>query len=364
MAKDKVKCKGCGSLVWVGAKMYDGYCHDCYARGRHLPKEEDDDQWLAGSGQKKKPRPTTPLPIKSRPLLWRKLFPKLRLPRFRFPKFRRIRHLWRGLLLLLLFPLAVSFIFKGAFWIKGMTVNMAGETTAMNVIREEKNKTFFDKGERMTYEAIVINRRALNEFRDSGSDYRMIGEFVYARKDGSGTLKNNFSSIVSAHVEMSYNSETDVYKFVISNTGTDEKMKDHRIEDGTYYIVNENDKTYVLHDFFGERTATDISKDAIIYNFLMKIHMENALYTGYLDREAEGFSLWGGAYYYRHITIENPGPQAFNDTRVELKTYDNKPVWYLYVYHDRNTGIGCHITLNYYYDNISQDAPKVEEYGG
>jgi hypothetical protein len=55
----KIKCKGCGCMVWAGAKMTDGYCHDCYSRGKHLPPD-DSDQWLAGSGQKKKSPTSTP----------------------------------------------------------------------------------------------------------------------------------------------------------------------------------------------------------------------------------------------------------------------------------------------------------------
>jgi hypothetical protein len=307
---------------------------------------EDDDEWL--SPLRKKPAPYRQPPPTSRPFTRPWSFPKIQL---------------RWWLLLLLIPVAVSLLIKGAFWIKSITVNMAGETAAMEAIRKAKNKTFFDRGERMNYETIVVNRRALNEFRNSGADYRMTGEFIYAYRDiVRGTAANNFSTSVRAHVEMSYNSKTDGYKFVIRNTGTDEKMASYRIEDGIYYIVKENGATYVLTDFFGERTATDISEDDSIYNFLMKYHMEYALYTNYLDREAEGFSLWGGAYFYRFIKIENPGLQAFSNTRIELRTYDNKPVWYIYEYHDKDTGIGCHVKLNYDYDNIPNDAPSVADY--
>ena len=341
---DTVKCKGCGSQIWVGAKIIDGYCHDCYSRGRHLP-EDLDDEWLSPVRKKPAPMPTTKRPPTRTPS-----------PRVHKPRFRRV-------IILLFILAALSFISKSSFWVKSITVRMADETAAMDVIRNEKNKTFFDKGERMNYEAIVVNRRALNEFRNSGSDYRMSGEFIYAYRDHvRGTAANNFSTSVRAHVDMSYNSKTDVYKFVISNTGTDEKMASYRIEDGTYYIMNENGKTYVLTDFFGEKTATDISKDDSIHKFLMKYHMEYSLYTSYLDREAEGFSLWGGAYFYRFIKIENPGLQAFSNTRIELRTYDNKPVWYIYEYHDKDTGIGCHVKLNYYYDNIPNDAPSVADY--
>ena len=341
---DTVKCKGCGSQIWVGAKIIDGYCHDCYVRGRHLP-EDTDDEWLSPVNKKPAPKPTAKKPPAFRP------FPKISLHGFRrFIKF-------------LLILAVLLLILKSSFWVKSITISMAGETAAMNIIRKEKNKTFFDKGERMDYETIVVNRRALNEFRNSGSDYRMSGEFIYAYRDGArGTAANNFSTSIRAHVEMSYNSKTDVYKFEIRNTGTDEKMASYRIEDGAYYIVNENGKTYVLTDFFGERTAADISEDDSIYKFLMKYHMEYALYTGYLDREAEGFSLWGGAYFYRFIKIENPGLQAFSNSRIELRTYDNKPVWYIYEYHDKDSGIGCNVTLNYYYDKIPNDAPKVADY--
>ena len=340
---DTVKCKGCGSQIWVGAKIIDGYCHDCYVRGRHLP-EDTDDQWLSPLKKKPAPKPTT----KSQPS--RIPFPKIRLQRF------------RRVILLLLIPVAISLVSKGAFWVKSISVSMAGETAAMDAIRKEKSKTFFDKGKRMNYEAVTVNRRALEEFRNSGADYRMTGVFIYAYKDSRGTAANNFSTSVRADVEMSYNSKTDVYKFVIRNTGTDEKLKNYRIEDGTYYIVNENGTTYVLADFFGERTATDTRENAVIYNFLMKYHMETVLFTGYLDREAEGFSLWGGAYFYRFIAIENTYYHVFTGTRVELCTYNNKPVWYVYVYHDNNANVSSQFTLNYYYDNIPNDAPIVADY--
>ena len=74
MAKDKVKCEGCGSMVWVGAKMYDGYCHDCYKRGRHLPPDEDD--WLQPAKKKKSsPTASRPAPASSAytPSLWTKM---------------------------------------------------------------------------------------------------------------------------------------------------------------------------------------------------------------------------------------------------------------------------------------------------
>jgi hypothetical protein len=349
MAKNTVKCKGCGHEIWVGSKIIDGYCHDCYVRGRHLP--DDTDQWPGSPKPKPKTKPPKPAPPTSKPLptsgpsTWRNPFPKLR------------RILFWPLILITL-----SFIFKGAFWIKSLTVYTGGEAVAMNVIRTEDKKTFFDKGERLNYEAITRNRRALIEFTSSGASYRMNGEFIYAYRTGRGTLANNFSSSVRADVEMSYNSETDVYKFVIRNIGTDKKLENHRIEDGTYYIVKENNKTYVLADLFGEKTTTDISKNDRIYKFLMKYHMENALYANYLDREASGFSLWGGAFYYRMINIDNPGLMAVSNPRVEFRTYGNRPVGYVYVYHDKKTGIGCHLTLNYHYDNIPRDVPRVADY--
>ena len=40
--KNTVKCKGCGCEIWVGSKITDGYCHDCYTRRRHLPPIVED----------------------------------------------------------------------------------------------------------------------------------------------------------------------------------------------------------------------------------------------------------------------------------------------------------------------------------
>ena len=55
--KNTVKCKGCGCEVWVGSKIIDGYCHDCYSRGRHLPPIVEDPPWSPKPKSRPKPFP-------------------------------------------------------------------------------------------------------------------------------------------------------------------------------------------------------------------------------------------------------------------------------------------------------------------
>jgi hypothetical protein len=337
--------------VWIGSKTIDGYCHDCYVRGRHLP--DDNEPWAGSPPPKHRPKPSgTPVfspPQTSKPAARRRLsFPKIR----------------RNWLLLPLILAALALIFNGAFWLKSLIVSLSGDTAAINTIREESSTTFYRRGEKLTYEDIYTNIKAINEFVESNASYRISGEFVYGYKDGRGTLANNFTTAAQADVEMSYNGETDVHKFIISNSGdeTDELLKGYMVADGTYYIVTENGKTYVLSDIYGDKAAVDISVDTSLYNILTSYFMENVINTSLIDKEATAYQLWDGVQYDRAILLDNPGFLAFPDTRVALRAFQNKPVTYVYRNPDDDSEIEYNFEAGFYYDDIPQDAPTVAEY--
>jgi hypothetical protein len=314
-------------------------------RGRHLP--EDTEPWDGGPQLPKKKHKPQP----SKPTTRRK---------FSFPRIQ-LRRKW---LLIPLILAASALIFNGAFWVRSLIVSLLDKTAKINVIREESSRTFYNRGDELADEAIYTNVQAIDGFIASGASYRMSGEFIYGYKDYRGTLANNFATAAQTDVEMSYNSETEVYKFVINNAGaeTDEKLKGYLIHDGTYYIVKENGRTYVLSDIYGDRAAVDSSENAGIYNILTSYLIEAVIDTNWFDKQADAYHLWGGTQYDRAIILDNPGLLAFPDTRVELRTFQNKPVSYIYRNKDADSDIEYSFMASYYYDDIPLDNPAVSDY--
>jgi hypothetical protein len=316
-------------------------------RGRHLP--EDNEPWAGSPPPRKKQKPST-RPAFSSPQTARR--------RFYLPK---IGCKW---LLLPLILAASALLFNGAFWLKSLTVNLADETTVAGVIREESSTKFYTRGEELAYGDIYTNVNAVNECMAGGASYRMSGTFVYGYKDGRGNLANNFTTAAQADVEMSYSSESSVYKFVISNSGSeaDALLTGYMVTDGTYYIVTENGKTYLLSELYGDRAAVEVSEDAGVYNVLPSYFMENLIDMSRFDKETTAYHLWDGVLYDRAILLDSPGLLAFPDTRVTLRTYQDRPVGYVYRNPDEDSEIEYNFEAVFYYDDIPQDVPIVAEY--
>ncbi len=243
------------------------------------------------------------------------------------------------------------------FFGKGVYMNFAGETGAMSVIRDEKTKTFVDKGEEIPDDELGAKKTALEAFIQSGSSYRMEGELGY------GYYQSGYKHTLKTEVQMSYNHETGIYKFVLTSILGDEKLDAaHRIDDGTYYVVEENGRTWVLSEKDGKKTATDVSADSREYNFLMAYRMESILFTSVIDKTNECLRLWDAEFYRRTYDDKNAVYMIYPYPKTELRVYNDKPVAYLHRYQNPDTEIECQFVLGYYYDNIPQDTPTVSEY--
>jgi hypothetical protein len=247
-------------------------------------------------------------------------------------------------------------IFAVIFFGKGVYMNFAAESGAMSVIRDEKSGTFLKKGEAIPNEEISANKTALEDFAQSGASYRMEGEFHY------GLYKSGHKAELVTDVEMSYNADTDIYRFALSSRlGDAELDKIVSIEDGTYLVVKENGKTYVLSEIEGIKTALEIIENRTVYNFLMSYSMENVMYTGVIDRsDSDRLSLWN-ADYYRCLYDDN-GYMIVSNPKTELRTYNDKPVYYLHKIKNKENSIEYLYILNFYYDDIPHEKPDITEY--
>ena len=339
---DKVKCLGCGSMVWAGAKMHDGYCHDCYVRGRHLPPDTDDN--FLQPHKKKKPAP--------------KLSPTNTRRKWNWPlPFRVIGrwfrwYTWQSLLAVLI----LAGIIFGITPLGDVLSRFQSEASAMNSIRNERASNFYNRGAIINHDAVIQNKAAFIEYINSGASYRMIGIITYA---------HDYMNPVRARtdIELSYNGGLDVHKFIISNSGADEKLGEFQIPEGTYYIVNENDIPYVLVHAGGKRTVIDPSEDDEIYHFLLGYSMNSVMYYGFMGdyEETSARSLRDGAYYARPYSGTGLSPMR-RSHRIELRTYKDRPVYYYYCNINTDLDVEYELILNFYYDNIPNDNPSVSEY--
>gem|GEM_PF-6466856 len=342
---DEVKCKGCGSMIWAGAKMTDGYCHDCYARGRHLPPDTED--WP--------PPPAYPKQTKKKPSFAVKSESE---QKERRPSSARKRITW-----LFIAALIIAGAAWGIYMMSGNRTADHGEPlSAMEALRNEDAAAFANDGESIPDDMLDGKITAIGAFMGSGTDYRMTGLFNYSYPDKTKTVID---------LEMFYSGKDDFYKFTLRNTNKTGGFT--TIGDVTFYIVTENGKPYVLAEIESGRLVIDpdgedntFGEGLGAYEFLMGFVMEDIIETDFiLDSETTSRSLNGGDYFARDYTYEGTASSVFGGYRRELRAHEDQPVYYYYCdlsVEESTYGTEFEAIINYYYDEIPQDAPSVADY--
>jgi hypothetical protein len=348
--KNTVKCMGCGCEVWVGAKIIDGYCHDCYARGRHLPPIVEDPPYQPPQ-PKPKPRPiplpTLHTPTAPEPLrrFWRKFFRETR---------RGLRWL---IILLAIVGLGASIYIAVPALIDRFSQS-TDDSSTINTLRDMHYSDFINQGERISDESLPDNAAAIAAFMGSGISYRMDGIFEYAYYDytDNGQLKKH-----RTEVEMSYNGDMDVYKFAISGSGD---ISEELTDLGTYYVVKENGMIHILHHGDGRRSVIGINEGMAIYEFLMQYCMEIIVGTDLItDSNITARQYREGDFYsLSHSDVDDGSTVYGGQHRTELRTYQNQPLSWYDCNRDIETWLEWQITANFYYDNIPDDAPSVADW--
>jgi hypothetical protein len=169
---------------------------------------------------------------------------------------------------------------------------------------------------------------------------------------------------------MFYNSETNVYMFMLTSEDQKgykaherEEISDYYIPDGVYYIVGDNGTSYVLSDRDGTKQVLEQGKDDGLYAALMAFSMGEAVSFDFLtgSREAEysqSYSFDGGEYYYRRYRY---GDTAVYAEDTYLISYKNKPVQY--ERSDRQQSeLTFQFVMDFYYDSIPEDAPTPNDW--
>ena len=236
----------------------------------------------------------------------------------------------------------------------------AAQATEMRKIR----KADWYDNEEIPESELKVKKAAIEAFIASGASYRMKGEFQFGYASGTNTQ----SSFTTA-VEMSYNAELDVYRFVFKNKNTSghnvlENPKTHglHIQDGTYYIVKENGKTYVLSDVGGERKSTEAAGN--VYSFLRWHMMDNIIEPDYLldkspdENNHNVLIREHGNYFHRYY----PDRGAFLKHTFKLWTYKDMPVKYQQIGEMDNSDVWFNIQADYFYDKIPNDKPSVADW--
>ena len=254
--------------------------------------------------------------------------------------------------------------------------NSVSEYSAMEQLRLSKFTSIKDKGEELDVAGIAANKTAIDTFiasaKSPGSEsYSMKGTFEFGYHTDPDSPITNTSYIFTTVVEMSYNAELDVYKFTVKSKDgkgyqplKDKKLAPFHIADGTYYIVTEDDKTYVLADCGGDKTVEDVTGGKGTYIFLTMYMMNGNIDTDFMDgKEAADTSydyhVWDADYYFRSYadTKYNLYPRW-----IELKTHKGKPVKGDYRANVPGTDVGYKFVVDYYYSGIPKDAPAVADW--
>jgi hypothetical protein len=239
-----------------------------------------------------------------------------------------------------------------------------GDAGTMNTLRNIRYSDFINRGERIPGETLTTNATAITAVINSGESYRMNGIFEYAFLDYANDTGREKRA--RSNIEMSYNAELDVYRFVVTNSGDNPERLEHlRISDGIYYIIKENGTIYVLFHGGGRRTATGISEDSAVYNFLMGYLMDNLIETGFITGSGTTTRRYmGGDLYSINQNDVGDGLKIYGNTayRTELRTYQSRPISWYYCNRDKETMIEWQITASFYYDNIPMDAPSVADW--
>jgi uncharacterized membrane protein len=263
----------------------------------------------------------------------------------------------------------VSIVSAIIFFGKNLLVKVVGDEKKMDIVRNEKTETFVKRGETFSADEAKVKKAEFESFLTSGISYRLEGVFEYGyyeagRKEYSEKFGYYDASKVtlSTNVNMSYNAEDNVYKFIIENDGGDTKLNEiFRIADGTYYVIQENGKTYLLSDINGKKSAVDVNQNSKTYNFLTSYRMEKVIYTSVFDSpDTERYFLWDSNLYLR--PYKDIGYMVFTNPKTELRVYKEKPVFYVHRIKNNNTGYEYQFIINYFYDDITKDKPLLKDY--
>lgn len=265
------------------------------------------------------------------------------------------RH-FNGLVILIVSFLLISGTISLFYWGKGWYINISSDNNSISTIRDVKGKTFKKRGELLTSGEQAAKETSLKEFIESNPSYRMEGDFEYANYESGKAIK------LRTNVSMFYNHEKDVYKFIIKSRGGSKKINSRfSIANGTYYIVKESGKTYVLSQTSNEKKAIDISQDKSLYNFLISYRMGTVIPIHYFSNgKGKCYHLWDAEYYHR--TYDDIGYRVYSNPQTELKVYKDRPAYYLHRIKNEDTGIEYQFTLNYYYNKIPKEIPSVSDY--
>jgi hypothetical protein len=324
--------------------MVDGYCHDCYVRGRHLP--EDNEPWPETESPKKKQQPgPKPFSPTRRPSVWRRL---------------SLPIIGRKWMLLLIILVASVWIFNDVFRLS-IADRLLGESDTMNMIR---GQNFLD-AKSIDAAALPEKKSALDEYINSGASYRAEGELFYVYHWNDLTLKR-----FTTTVEMDYNADTEVFRFSVESEdwgyrdSEDEHLAPYYIPTGEYFIVSEGDVVWVLSETDGERNAVPQADAGKLYGLLMGLRMERMVETDFITGEiiadiSYNTQIADGYYYFGHFPDEETG---IDYSQYAIKAYGSKPVKYEYHENNQTTKTDMAFTMAYYYDGISEEAPSVKEY--
>jgi hypothetical protein len=236
----------------------------------------------------------------------------------------------------------------------------ASDNAGVEVIRKTDWSKFANEPQTLSDSETAAGQEAVTAFMQSGASYRMSGSIKYGYLSNDG----GFQEFQMA-LESSYNSELDVYKFVLSDMflDGDEKLEQYfgSFREGTYYIVNEGGNTYVLSDMGGERTVSDASENPSLYNTLMGLRMESVIGFDFFSEESfRAYNLNGGTAY----KADDLGEESINYNPIEiiLKTYGDMPVYHYFCREDRDLGLQRQFDYNFYYDRIPDDNPTIADW--
>jgi hypothetical protein len=339
------RCGRCGQE----SPYISGYCGSCQAKinnevraesERWRAKNEESREWAKNRGQQRTAY-SAPLP------LWAKIV--------------------AGLLVLgvaFFFAHRAGYVDRALSGIAGLLGNeTASDNAGVEAIRKTDWSEFADESQMLSDSETAADQTAITAFMQSGESYRMSSSIKYGYYD-SGYMQSRFEEFW-LEMEMSYNSELDVYKFVFSDIilYDDEKLNQYfgSFKEGTYYIVNEDGKPYVLAEIDGERTVTDASENQSLYNTLMGLRMESVIGFDFFGEESfRAYRLNGGTAYKADDFGEYSN--NYNPIEIVLKTYADKPVYHYYCREYKELGFEQQFEYNFYYNKIPGDNPTVADW--
>jgi hypothetical protein len=258
--------------------------------------------------------------------------------------------------LVVVIVIIASIVSAVVFFGKNLLVNVAGDEKKEDIVRNEKMETFVKRGETFSVDEAKVKKAEFESFLTSGISYRLEGVFEYGYYGAGRKAK------LSTNVNMSYNAENNVYKFILESNGGDTKLDEtFRIADGIYYVIQENGKTYLLSDINGKKSAVDVNQSSKTYNFLMSYRMEKVIYTSVFDSpDTQRHFLWDTHLYLRRY--KDTGYMVFPNPKTELRVYKEKPVFYVHRIKDNKTGYEYQSIINYFYGDIVKDKPLLKDY--